>query len=265
MPWLEYGGRLRKLPEGPVVVGSGVDASFQVEDAGLMPRHLVLTPAEDGVQAHACSSDVVVAVGGRQIGTEHHLVAYGDPIHAGSAEFRVWREQPTAPGSPPALPPRAYLIAQQERAAYPLDRDATPIGRASRNFVRLTDPTASRFHAQVRREAGGFALHVAGSAGGSVNGRRVGGPRLLNEGDEIELAYTRFRFTAGPVPEGIRIIPSPPAGGPEITERPTAARDRVSLAQARPGAPPRILRTAVVVGAILAVAAVILAVVLLTG
>ena len=92
-----------------------------------------------------------------------------------------------------------------------------------------------------------------------------GGPRLLTEGDEIELAYARFRFTAGAVPEGMRVIPSPPPGGPELTERPTAARDRISLAQARPGAPPQILRTAVVVGAIVAVAAVILAVVLLAG
>lgn len=265
MAWLEYGGRLRKLPEGRVIVGSGVEATFQVEDAELMPRHLVLDTVDQGVQVRACSSDVVVAVAGRQIGTEQHLVAYGDPIHAGSAEFRVWREQPSPREDAASATPRAFLLAVQDQAAYPLDRSATAIGRASSNFVRLTDPTASRFHAQIRREAGGFALYVSGSAGGSVNGRRVSGPRLLSEGDEIELAYARFRFTHGPVPEGVRIIPSPPPGGPEVTERPTVARDRISLSQATPGEPPRILRTAVVVGVILATAAAIVAIVLLAG
>lgn len=266
MAWLEYGGRLRKLPEGRAVVGSGAEATFQVEDAELMPRHLILEPVDDGAYVRACSSDVVVAVSGRQIGTEQHFVRYGEPVHAGSAEFRIWREQPSAPRhDSPAAPPRAFLLSLHEQAAYPLDRAATPIGRASSNFVRLSDPTASRFHAQVRREAGGFTLYVSGSAGGAVNGRRVGGPRLLGEGDEIELAYARFRFTRGPVPEGMRIIPSPPPGGPEVTERPTAARDRISLAQATPGQPPRILRTAVIVGVVLAIAAGILALVLLTG
>ncbi|HEU5174415.1 MAG TPA: FHA domain-containing protein [Gemmatimonadaceae bacterium] len=255
MPWLAYGGRLRKLPEGTVVVGSAPDADLRVEDAELMPHHFVLEPREKGVEVSAHSADVVVSVAGHQIGRTPHLTDYGAPIFAGSAEFHVWREQPAQrePGVPAAVR-TAYLVDTSEGAAFPLDRLSTPIGRASANFIRLSDPTASRFHAQIRREAGGFALYVAGSAGGSVNGRRVAGPRLLEEGDTIELAYSRFRFTRGPLPAGVRIIPPPRPGDSDSSERPTMVRERASLGQPRPGEPPRILRTAVLIGVALALA-----------
>lgn len=253
MPWLEYGGRLRKLPDGSVVVGSAPDADLQVEDAELMPHHFVVAVGEEDVEVSAHSADVVVAVAGQQIGRTPHRVEFGTPIHAGAAEFRVWREQPSARDATESAVQRAYLVADEERAAYPLDRPTTSIGRASANVVRLPDPTASRFHAQIRREGGGFALYVSGSAGGAVNGRRVSGPRLLEEGDRIELAYSRFQFTRGPVLPGIRIVPIPPAED-ESSERPTMARERPSLAQAQPGEPPRILRTAVVIGVVLVVA-----------
>lgn len=259
MAWLEYGGRLRKLPDGVSVLGSGSDAGLCVDDADLMPRHLIVHPHSDHVEVSAFSPDVVVVVGDRQVGTEPCRAAYGAPIRAGSADFRVWREQPAHRDAEPQAPRSvAYLVDEHARAAYPLDRVSTTIGRASSNFIRLSDPTASRFHAQVRREAGGFALHVIGSAGGMVNGRRVAGPRLLADGDIVEMAFTTLRFTRGAVAEGIEIIPPPP---PESfrSERPTMARERISLGVPAIGIPPRIVRTAVVVGVALALAAVALA------
>lgn len=262
MAWLEYGGRLRKLPEGVSVIGSSTDATFVVDDADLMPRHVILHPAHDHVEVSAFSHDVVVVVGDRQAGAEPCRAAYGAPIRAGSAEFRVWREQPAHREVPAPVRQVAYLVDDQTSVAYPLDRLSTNIGRASANFVRLPDPTASRYHAQVRREAGGFTLHVIGSGGGSVNGSRVSAPLLLSEGDVIELAYTALRFTRGPIGPGIQVIP-PPVVGSAGSERPTMARERISLSEPGIGTPPRIVRTAVVVGiALLAVGAVVVLIML---
>lgn len=253
MAWLEYGGRLRKLPDGVSVIGSGPDATFRIEDVDLMPRHVILHPRQDHVEVAAFSPDVVVTVSGAQIGTEPHPAPYGTPIRAGSAEFHVWVQQPAQDAGSDPTPVRAWLVDEREGAAYPLDRQATSIGRSSANVVKLMDPTASRFHAQIRREAGGFALHVVGSAGGAVNGRRISAPRLLSDGDIVELAYATFRFTTGTAPEGVRIIPVPPEGTAELSERPTMARERISLSQAGPGQPPDVLRTAVVLGIVTAV------------
>lgn len=256
MPWLEYGGRLRKLPDGVSVLGSSTDATLLVDDVDLMPRHIILHPRSDHVEVSAFSSDVVVVVGDRQVGAEPCRAAYGAPIRAGSADFRVWREQPAHRDSVAAPPPHAFLIDEQGRVAYPLDRLSTTIGRASANFIRLPDPTASRYHAQVRREAGGFALHVMGSVGGSINGRRLSTPCMLAEGDVVELAYTSLRFTRGPVPAGIQVIP-PPGSGSVGSERPTMVRDRISIGDPGASAPPQILRTAVVVGVAVAFAALV--------
>lgn len=251
MPWLDYGGRLRKLPDGAVVIGSGDEATVRIDDLDLMPRHVVVEPAGDHVTVRAWSPDVVVAVGAHQIGTESCEVAYGEPIRAGSGELRIWRDQPASVDSPGAPLPRGYLIDVQEQVAYPLDRLSTNIGRARGNIILLSDPTASRFHAQIRREAGGFALHVVGSAGGAVNGRRVSAPILLEDGDTVELAYAAFRFTRGPVPEGIRVVPVAEPGPVDRGDRPTIVHDRISLQTPVPGAAPRIVPTAIVIGGLL--------------
>lgn len=260
--WLQYGSRLRKLPAGVVVLGSGDDATLQVDDVDLMPRHLILHPRPDHVEVSAFSPDVVVVVGERQVGSEPVRAAYGAPIRAGGAEFRVWREQPSHQEAVAPAPPTGFLIDLAASAAYPLDRLATSVGRASTNVVRLSDPTASRFHATIRREAGGHAIHVIGSAGGMVNGRRVANPCMLAEGDLIEMAYATFRFTRGPVPAGVQVVPTPGPDSP-IADRPTMARERVSLGDAGSGRPPEILRTAIVIGLFVAVAAAVLAILVL--
>lgn len=261
MPWLEYGGRLRKLPEGVAVLGSGRDATLVIEDVDLMPRHLIVHPHSEHVEVSAFSPAVVVVVGEKQVGAEPCRAAYGAPIRAGSAEFRVWKEQPVHREVAPRVEPHGYLVDPQAVTAYRLDRLSTNIGRATANVIRLPDPTASRYHAQVRREAGGFALHVIGSAGGSVNGRRVGSPCLLHEGDIVELAYTTLHFTQGPVPEGFHVLPSPA----ELSgsERPTLVRERITVGPRGTGALPSLVRTAIVAGVAVALAALLVAVVLL--
>ena len=261
MAWLEYGGRLRRLPDGETVVGSVPAARLQVADADLLPRHFALRVAGDDVWIRVWSADAVVALNGRQIGTQECRLDDGDTISAGSIHFHVWRARPElrevtgeADGS---RPPRAHLIDVRDQVAYPLDRLSTNIGRATANVIRLKDPTASRFHAQIRREAGGFALHSIGSSGTRINGRRVGAPQLLEDGDEIEIAYTALRYTRATPPEGVTVIPRASGEATEAAERPTIVRERISLKRLRRAAAPRRLggRGLVVVAGLLVILA----------
>jgi pSer/pThr/pTyr-binding forkhead associated (FHA) protein len=240
MAWLEYGGRLRRLADGETVVGGAPNVGLHVGDADLLPRHFVLRVDGDDVYIRVWSSDTVVALNGRQIAAEECRLDDGDTISAGSAHFHVWRNEPdltpVTPESADSRPPQAHLIDTRDNVAYPLDRLSTNIGRATANVIRLKDPTASRFHAQVRREAGGFALHSVGSSGTKVNGRRVGSPQLLDDGDEIEIAYTTLRYTRATPPEGVTIVPRTMGAAGEASERPTIVRERMSLRRFRAAA-----------------------------
>lgn len=259
MAWLEYGGRLRRLADGETVVGGAHSVGLHVGEADLLPRHFLLRVAGDEVYIRIWSADAVVALNGRQLGAEEWGLDDGDTISAGSAHFHMWRNEPELPQitseSADSRPPKAHLIDARDHVAYPLDRLSTNIGRATANVIRLKDPTASRFHAQVRREAGGFALHSIGSSGTRVNGRRVGSPQLLEDGDEIDIAYTTLRYTRATPPEGVTVV-SRTAGDPgEAAERPTIMRERVSLRRLGSAAVRhRLLKPALLVGVLLLVA-----------
>jgi predicted component of type VI protein secretion system len=260
MAWLEYGGRLRRLSDGETVVGGAPSSGLHVGDADLLPRHFVLRIDGDDVFIRIWSTDTVVALNGRQMGAEECRLDDGDTISAGSAHFHIWRNEPDlAAGtseSAHSRPPKAHLIDIRDNVAYPLDRLSTNIGRAAANVIRLKDPTASRFHAQVRREAGGFALHSIGSSGTRINGRRVGPPQLLEDGDEIEIAYTTLRYTRATPPEGVTIVPRTAGEPSEAAERPTIVRERISLRRLRTAAARRRLgRPALIVGVALLVLA----------
>lgn len=230
MPWLEYGSRMRKLPEGRATVGGGPGADVIIEGADLLPRHFHVEPTVDGVRMRAHNAEAVVVIDGRQIGTEWVSTDFEVIISAGSAYFRVFRYPSAASRrSEPSRPSTAFLVDSARSLAYPLDHRSTNIGRARSNHVHLDDPTASRFHAQLRREAGGWVLHPSGSSGVQVNGHRVGVPRLLEDGDEIELAFQSFRFVRGGAPPGTQIVPRSAEGDSSRTERPTVARERITM------------------------------------
>jgi predicted component of type VI protein secretion system len=260
MAWLEYGGRLRRLPDGETVLGGAQNAALHVGDADLLPRHFVLRVDGDEVFLRIWSSDAVVALNGRQVAAEECRLDDGDTISAGSIHFHVWRNEPDLTSvtaeSVDNRPPRAHLIDTRDNVAYPLDRLTTSIGRATANVIRLKDPTASRFHAQVRREAGGFALHSIGSSGTRINGRRVGPPQLLEDGDEIEIAYATLRYTRATPPEGVTVVARTGGEAGEAAERPTIVRERISLRRLRTAAVGRRLgkRELVVGGALLLLA-----------
>jgi pSer/pThr/pTyr-binding forkhead associated (FHA) protein len=231
MPWLAFGMQTRELRDGEIVVGSASDAGWRVTTADLMPHHFALTVRGRDVSVRACTVDNVVAVNGKQVTGQPRALQEDDVISAGSGRFAYNLDAPrTAPLDPPAFP-QAHLIDERRRVAHPLNSRSTPIGRDASNDVVLRDPSASRFHAEIRREAGGFALHSIGATGASVNGVASRSPRLLTEGDEIEIAFETFRFTQRPLPPDVGLAPMHSAENDEAGRRRTVSSEQLVVTE----------------------------------
>lgn len=229
MAWLAFEMLTRELRDGKLTVGSGADADWRIATADLMPRHFILTTHGDDVSVRAGAAESVVVVNGAQLRAVPHRLVDGDLVLAGSGAFLFSGAVPrTAPAARPAGPP-AFLVDDRASLAHPLTSRSTPIGRDASNLIVVRDPTASRFHAEVRREAGGFVLHSMGSGGTSVNGAPVLSPRLLCEGDTLEVAFTKLRFTRATLSETLAVADPHTASHDEMSRRPTLGTERIPV------------------------------------
>jgi hypothetical protein len=107
---------------------------------------------------------------------------------------------PAPPAGPPALAgellPRAWLEAEGQRI--PLGASGVVIGRSADVDVVIPAQEVSRRHAQILPDAGGWTLHDLGSTNGvRVNGRNVGVPTQLTDGDVIGIGPVELVFEAG--------------------------------------------------------------------
>ncbi len=67
-----------------------------------------------------------------------------------------------------------------------LDHEVGTVGRRDDNAYVVQDPRVSRVHAEVRRVASAVIVtDLASSAGTTVNGERLVGPRSLHHGDRV--------------------------------------------------------------------------------
>lgn len=92
------------------------------------------------------------------------------------------------------------IVRYPDRApdTFPLGRLRITIGRSARNDLCISDPFASRVHAEVRREGDGYILQDLGSANGTLfNGTPVGGSIPLSPGDLIQIGETEILFDDG--------------------------------------------------------------------
>ncbi len=221
MPFIEYGEEIRELTPGETVVGSGSQVGWRIQGADLAARHFALVTGPDASRIRNLSSQHVVAVNGRPV-TDEVALADGDVVSAGTARMlylaRADGTRPDGWADAPVL--LAYLVDEGARRAYPLERRAVTIGRDATSNVHLGDPSVSRFHADVRREAGLFVLYSTGSAGTKVNGQRVGGPVPLEEGDELEIGGSALRFTRQ-APAGATVVRGGDADENTLTRRAT--------------------------------------------
>jgi pSer/pThr/pTyr-binding forkhead associated (FHA) protein len=103
-------------------------------------------------------------------------------------ELERAREQVAAPGD--------YLCYEEggEVRVLALSREWTRVGRSLAADVRFDDPTVSRRHALIVRQADGVRVLDDRSLNGVfVNGTRVEG-KVLSDGDEIVVGRYRLRF-----------------------------------------------------------------------
>jgi pSer/pThr/pTyr-binding forkhead associated (FHA) protein len=230
MAWLAFGTQTRRLADGETIVGSGSDADWRVPTADLMPRHFVVTVHGLNASIRSYSTDIIVVVNGEQLGRSYHLLNDGDAILAGRGRFVYSDDTPVTQELPPEdAVDDAYLVEERQRLAHSLARRSTTIGRDVSNTIVLKDPRASRFHAEIRREAGGFALHSMGAAGTARNGATMTGPALLQDDDTIEIAFTTFRFTRGPLSDAITIAPLSSELNDAAARLPTSVGQRVTV------------------------------------
>lgn len=242
VPWLSRGDLSIELNDGETVVGSGEHATWTVRDGGLAPRHIAIEVHRGAASVRPFGPDAIVTLNGRQVAGESARLRDGDVVAAGRVAFLFSAERPASRATPSAgVAPQtdAYLVDARTGAAYPLGAPSTGIGRDRANAIVVTDATASRFHAEVRCEAGGWVLHPMGSSGTHVNGRRTGTPCLLEDGDEIEVAYTTLRFKRGAPPHGADAPrrPAPTAEELDAARRPTIEVSEDDIDGAAPPAP----------------------------
>lgn len=228
MSYLELNGERHALPDGQTVVGSGAKATLRLPNVDLAGRHFIITSRGDGATTlESCSPHHVVVVNGHQLTTEAIPITEGDVVAAGSAVFLFTDDASRAvsPRYTPA-PPSAFLINESARTAYALGRRSASIGRDTASHIHIAEPTISRFHADVRSEAGEYVLYSLGSAGTQVNGERVAVPRVLSEGDRVEFGDTTLVFSRT-APPGMQISEGDDANRSAVSERPTVAHMRV--------------------------------------
>lgn len=217
MPWLTTEGASHQIAEGETVVGSGAQSAWRLASKGLAARHFVVVRKASRISIRPCGRDAVIAINGTQAGLTEQELRDGDTIDAGNTRFLFSNERS---GSFPSIPVGpAHLVEARRGVAHDLATSSVGIGRDRLNPVVVRDPTASRFHAEIRREAGGYVLYPYGSSGTLVNGRRLGSPERLRDGDRIEIANVELRFVAGPIPEGARS--AEPFADDEASHRPT--------------------------------------------
>jgi len=88
-----------------------------------------------------------------------------------------------------------YLIEEGSPArSFVLDNDVATIGRMKECDVVLSDPGASRKHAEIRRSGGDYVLADLGSTNGTMVNERTVSEHRLEEGDRITIGRSVLEF-----------------------------------------------------------------------
>ena len=192
---------------GEMIVGSGSQANWRIAGQDLAARHFKVRASSDGTAAVVpASPQNVVVVDGKQVPVAGATINSGSVISAGAGRFVYLKDASAKRPAVAGPPPDAFLIDSANKKGYTLRKRVVQIGREIGCSIVLKDPTVSRFHADVRHEAGEFVIYSMGSAGTKINGQPVKDPRLLQEGDLIQIGETTFSFSRSALPNGIRPV-----------------------------------------------------------
>lgn len=127
-------------------------------------------------------------------------------------EFRVESELTEETGGPPTGPQpmrqaaaaakaASALLAQVEDGSvvkeFSLEGERMVIGRMEGSDVQISDPGASRRHAEVRRDGSDYVLVDLGSTNGTLVNEAPVTEHTLEEGDRITIGRTVLEFRRG--------------------------------------------------------------------
>ena len=189
------------------IIGRQADCDIIIEDDRASRYHVMLTwDHGKGYLRDNNSMNGTIVNGQPGLGTV--LLRHGDIIEVAGSEFRftyteasglaVLDSQPTEkfalPGvaTPEAKPHvRARLTAltgPEPGRGWPIVAGVVTIGRGGDNIVVLPHVSVSRHHAQIIVQPSGLYIQDVGSINGaSVNGEALLAPRLLGDGDHIQI------------------------------------------------------------------------------
>ena len=227
------------MPAGPsYVIGRDPECDIAIADTRVSWHHAVLRLENDRwVLADDGSTNGTYADGQRveriEIDAECQ-VRLGNP-----ADGPVLRCAVSGDGPPPEPD-------GEPEEARPRSAATVRIGRAPENDIVVSDPTASRQHAELRNVAGGYRIVDLDSSHGTfVNGQRIT-DAALSEGDTVRVGSAMFRLIGQELQEVTDTdaeageAPPPAAAGeappPAPGEAPPPAAGEAPPVTAAPGA-----------------------------
>lgn len=103
-----------------------------------------------------------------------------------------------APADAKAGPAKLVVVdGDGARPEWELDRDRMVIGRLAGSEIEVQDAGASRRHAEVRRQDGGWVVADLGSTNGTLVNESKITEHTLKEGDRITIGRTVLEFRRG--------------------------------------------------------------------
>ncbi len=100
------------------------------------------------------------------------------------------------PSQPPIAPPqpvparRPPLVLVLDGAVHEIHGDHAIIGRSRKSDLVVSDPSVSRQHVELRRDAQGwYAIDLGSTNGSVVDGQPLTSPRRLAPGARIEVGH----------------------------------------------------------------------------
>jgi hypothetical protein len=92
-------------------------------------------------------------------------------------------------------PPQLVTVAgPTEGKVYELAKDRISLGRLPESDIMLSDPGASRRHAEIRQQNGEWMIADLGSTNGTMVNELTVGERPLHDGDRITIGRTVLEF-----------------------------------------------------------------------
>jgi pSer/pThr/pTyr-binding forkhead associated (FHA) protein len=203
----KYGGQPFALTRQIIILGRQSDCDIILDDDRASRYHLFLTWDHDKGYARDNQSTNGTVING-QACQGPVVLHHGDIIEVAGSEFRftyteatglaTLEAQPTekfallgvpAPEARPQVQARLTALTGPEPGrSWPIIAGVISIGRGGDNLVVLPHASVSRHHAQiVVQPAGLYFQDIGSSNGASVNGEAVVAPRLLRDGDHIQI------------------------------------------------------------------------------